>query len=307
MKKVLFSLLVAATSYGANAQFTEGFDDLSSLVNGGGWEQISMSNPVGTQSWYQGFPAGTNPSAYFPAYSGDTATYAGNGFLAVDGSGTISEWLLTPALNMANGDTLSFWTRTGSFGGTIYPDRLQVRAALSGTTSNVGADENSVGDFAILLAEINPDLTTTDYPEEWTRFEYIPSALPVSPMSVRGAFRYFVADGGANGANSGVIGIDDVQHALGPNGVDVKATDGKLRVTVAPNPVSENLSITWSTPLSSDATVVVLDNSAKYLLQERVQSGSTQANYDVSSLPTGTYIVQIYSRGSIFATNFVKL
>jgi uncharacterized repeat protein (TIGR01451 family) len=55
--------------------------------------------------------------------------------------GTISNWLLTPVLNLNDGDTVSFWT--GSTAST-FPDRLEVRMSTNGwadftiTVTNTG-------------------------------------------------------------------------------------------------------------------------------------------------------------------------
>jgi hypothetical protein len=38
---------------------------------------------------------------------------------------TISNWLLSPAVNVKDGDVVSFYTRKGTDGTTDYPDRLE--------------------------------------------------------------------------------------------------------------------------------------------------------------------------------------
>ena len=70
-----------------------------------------------------------------------------------------------------------------------------------------------VGDFTTLLLDINPTYTTTGYPNAWTQFTVTISGVG-SPTPGRLAFRYFVENGGPNGANSDYIGIDTVQYSF---------------------------------------------------------------------------------------------
>ena len=93
---------------------SEGFDDISSLV-GMGWFMQNNSMPLGGTGWFQGNPA------MFTSQSG-----APNSYIAVDfnnGSGvaTISNWLLTPPLQLQNGGVLTFWTRTVTPGAQLFP------------------------------------------------------------------------------------------------------------------------------------------------------------------------------------------
>lgn len=59
------------------------------------------------------------------------------------------------------------------------------------------------------MLDINPTLTTTGYPNVWTQFTVTVSGV-ASATTGRLAFRYFVDNGGPNGANSDYIGIDTV-------------------------------------------------------------------------------------------------
>jgi hypothetical protein len=116
--------------------------------------------------------------------------------------------MITPPIEMKNGDRFSFYTRT--YTGSTYPDRLQVRMNRTDNTPDVGIDSSSVGKFTTLLDDINPNLSssaTTGYPQTWKKFEYTISGLP-APVKRRIAFRYYVPNGGTTGANSNAIGID---------------------------------------------------------------------------------------------------
>jgi hypothetical protein len=189
-----------------NAAWSEGFDDVT-LLPGMGWAIINNSTPVGTATWFQG------NDTVFPAHSGAPTSYIGVNFNSVAGANTISNWLLTPEFMFNNGDSFSFWTRTGV--GSAWPDRLEVRWSGNGGSTDVGATATSVGDFDTLLLSVNPALTVGGYPEAWTQFTVDISGLS-GPTSGRLAFRYFVTNGGPSGANSNYIGIDTFEYTPAP-------------------------------------------------------------------------------------------
>lgn len=175
----------------------EGFDDITTLPNDG-WAMINNSDPLGPASWFQG-----NPTV-FSAHEGAADSYIGVNFNSADLIGTISNWLLTPELEISDGDTLSFWTRST---GDDWPDRLEVRLSTSGNSTDVGSTATSVGDFTTLLLEINPNLEVGGYPAEWTQYEVTVDGVG-SAATGRLAFRYFVTSAGPFGTASDYIGID---------------------------------------------------------------------------------------------------
>ncbi len=93
-----------------------------------------------------------------------------------------------------------------------FSDRLQVRLSSNGNSAEVGTNATSVGDFTELLLDINPNLTQSGYPREWTPFSVTVLTGPQS-FTGRFAFRYFVPNGGPMGVNSDYIGIDTVSVA----------------------------------------------------------------------------------------------
>ena len=200
----------SASAHGVRAPsgtctISEGFDDITNLPD---WAMINHSEPLGLTDWFQG------NDAVFPAHSGATTSYIGANFNNTS-DGTISNWLLTPVVTIQNGAEITFWTWTVTPGATIYPDRLQVRASTAGDSINVGTSSTDVGDFTQLLLDINPTYQPHGYPEVWTAFTATVSDVPTA-MTGRFAFRYFVEDGGPDGANSNYIGIDDACVAAGP-------------------------------------------------------------------------------------------
>jgi hypothetical protein len=191
---------------GANiASLNEGFDDITVLP---GWAMQNNSSPLGTTSWYQG------NAAVFTAQAGAEDAYIAANFNNTTDVGTISNWLITPEMALRDGDTFSFWTRTEA--GSTFPDRLQVRLSVAGSSTDVGTGAEDVGSFSTLLGDINPTLAVGGYPEEWTQYIIILSGIPEGTTG-RFAFRYYVSDAGATGNNSNYIGIDTVEFISDTN------------------------------------------------------------------------------------------
>ena len=189
--------------------FTEGFDDITTLA-GNGWAQVNNSDSAANAPWFQG------NASVFPANSGATNSYIATNFARSSGTvgnETLSVWLITPELLLQTGDTFSFLTRTTT--GNPFPDRIEVRMSLAGASTNVGANSSSVGDFTTLLATVNPNLTVGGYPETWTQITVNVTGLTLGTHG-RFAIRYFVTDGGPNGANSNYIGVDDASYTAVP-------------------------------------------------------------------------------------------
>ena len=196
--------LTLTNTLGNTDLINEGFNSITPLP--AGWFTQNNSSPVGTTGWFQG------SSATFPSQSGVPTAYIAANFNNTTGNNTISNWLLTPAVSIKNGDVLKFYTRTVS--APAFADRLEVRMSTSGASTNVGATNTSVGDFTNLLLTVNPTLITTgagSYPNTWTQFTATVSGV-TGTVTGRFAFRYFVTSGGPGGANSDYIGIDEVVY-----------------------------------------------------------------------------------------------
>lgn len=192
-------LVLFSTSFSAKAQaFSEGFESFPAS-----WAQQNLSSPLGASTWVQG------ATTLSPAQNGTANSYLVCNFNSTTGIGTISNWLFTPPVTLTNGDVISFWTRTTN--PQQFADRLQLRMSTSGASVNVGATATSVGDFTTLLVDVNPTLVVVNYPAVWTQFSATISGLG-APVSGRFAFRYFVTNGGPNGTNSDIIGLDNVVY-----------------------------------------------------------------------------------------------
>ncbi|HSH14718.1 MAG TPA: choice-of-anchor J domain-containing protein, partial [Verrucomicrobiae bacterium] len=171
---------------------SEDFADITTLP-GAGWVLTNESMPIGTTGWFQG------NDGVFPSQAGAPTAYIGANFNNTAGTGTISNWLISPILPLNTVSELSFWSRSPT--GSTFPDRIQVWMNNTNTGSNTA-------DFTVLLADINPTSTV-----DWT--QTVINSLPGAPAQGRFAFRYFVTNGGPSGANSDYIGIDSLEVIQG--------------------------------------------------------------------------------------------
>ncbi len=199
-----------------NFSYSEPFDSIQKVINNG-WRAINRSNPAGDENWQQGSFIADNIKGgpFFSNIEAHSATASANEYALCpytvgDGTSFINCWLVTPPLNMRNGDRFSFWTKTSS--PVSFPDRMQVWLNTLNDGLNVGPNETSTGDFNKMLLEINPTQTASGYPTTWTKYEFTISGLPYpSYKKLRIGFRYYVEEGGPGGNNSNEIGIDDFE------------------------------------------------------------------------------------------------
>lgn len=300
--KTLFMLLAGATltSTAAKAQnYSESFDDISvPLTNG--WEAINHSDPGGTEDWTQGFSTAANQNFVFDAFSGATDAFIGASFNNTDPgvSGTISNWLLMPAVQFNNGDVFTFYTRTAA--GSNWADRLQLRMSLS-NTNNVGTSPVDTGDFVVKLLDIDSDYVVANYPDAWTQYTINFAGLPPGGVNGRLAFRYFVEDGGG-GNNSFIIGIDDVVYTAV---TAIKELNG-VKITTYPNPVTEKLNINFEKNLNEKVQLNIYNALGKLVMNQAIQNTSGKSTYDVSSLSKGVYMIELTTGTSSFKKSFIK-
>ncbi len=184
----------------------EGFEDITTLP-GDGFTFVNASD-VPNLGWNQGAGAAT-----FPAYEGLEDEYISVNYNSTSGS-VINNWMITPVLNLENGDEITFWSRTIT--GSTFPDRLELRLDPTGANTDPSGPA-SVGSYTELLLEINPGLTIGGYPETWTQYTVTVSGL-TGAVDTRVAFRYWVTDGGPVGNNSNYIGIDSLSIEEGTGG-----------------------------------------------------------------------------------------
>lgn len=201
----------------AQAQsFVENFDVVGGTTTNGqlggaaleanGWFFNNLSAPRGVIDWFQG-----EGTLNFPSFNGDPNAYISANFNNTTGAGTINNWMMTPVRTLNNGDTISFYTRTAA---NQFPDRLRLAISTSGASTNVA-------NFTTVLS-INENLVTSVYPTTWTQFTYTVTGLS-GPTSGRFGFNYNVTNGGPNGNNSDLIGIDNVVYTAVPEPATMSA------------------------------------------------------------------------------------
>jgi hypothetical protein len=277
MKKItllFFGILISVT---VNSQtINETFDDITTLA-GDGWDQLNLSSPLGLTNWYQG------DNLVFDANSGSTNSYIAANFNNTTTTGTISNWLITPVVNVENGDAITFYTRT--IEASTFPDRLQVRLSDTGDSSTNPTTDADVGSYTDLLLDINPTLVTGGvYPEAWTQ-----QVINISGLSgatdVRIAFRYFVEGAGSGGTDSNYIGIDDVVVTSSLGTTDFE----KNKFSYFYNKGNDILQL--------NSNILTLKNIDIYnTLGQRVLSKSlsnSTKNINLTSLSDGIYIAKV--------------
>jgi hypothetical protein len=171
-----------AASQAASANLlVENFDSFAGLA-GAGWVFTNVSASP-SQAWFAG------NTGVFAAQAGAAGSYAAANFLSTSlANGTISNWMITPALAVSGGEVVTFWARAES---ADYFDGLTVRLNTTGTTAT--------GDFGTVL------MSVAAVPAVWTQYSLAIPSLG-GPASARIAFEYTSPD--AFDANS--LGIDTV-------------------------------------------------------------------------------------------------
>lgn len=297
----IYTLLCLAFPFGAtNAQtlFYEGFDDVSGLSSAG-WVLMNHSEPLGPTSWAQA--DGTLGAV---AYSGDTLSYAQSAYTATDpnGTGTISDWMISPAVTMQDGDVIRLFTL--SYNSSTFPDRIEVRISTNGG-SDIGTASGDVGDFTTLVFSVNPNLDTTSYPsvasgDTWEEFMGTVSGLG-APTSCRVAVRYYVPDAGGLGSNSSTVGVDDLEVYRGSSSVGIDEAD-LTTVAIAPNPFTDRVVVNTG---GQQTTLTVFDPTGRVVLQQRA-AGNHQV--DLGSQPAGVYVFEVVetANGAVTRQRVVK-
>lgn len=292
---VIFSCL-SFTAANAQNLFSENFDAVATLISSGGWTAQNNSVPVGTEVWHNGTGLAVS------AYNGAVDSYAEVSFNSTGTNGSISNWLITPMINLKNGDVVSFYT--SSYNNAAYPDRLDLRLNILNTL-NVGSTDTSVGDFTELLVQVNPTLSldTAAYPQDyWGQFSATISGLS-GPTDCRIAFRYNVPDGGSAGINSTTIGIDAFSVDF-PTAI--AKVDAGLELSVYPNPVADRLNIDFAQPLSENGIVRIYNTLGQSVISFAVNKGQTKASFSAASLSSGAYSFVLELAGEKTKRNFIK-
>jgi hypothetical protein len=206
---------------------SEEFTDVSKLAEKG-WVIKNNSEPIGPAAWRQGvftnsYNNKTGIVMGFPAYSSEVSPYD---FISVDATavnsvGTVSCWLISPVLQVKNGDNISFWTRAqdDSTWPNYAKDRMQVRLNTVDASDNVGNSSVDTGSFRQTVLEINPTNLANDpggnasglpgYLRTWHKRTITVTGFSATRKATRIGLRYFMPMGGINGTNpNSIVGVD---------------------------------------------------------------------------------------------------
>lgn len=319
MKKILLtiSLLLTICSYGQNV-FNYGFNTTTDDMLTAGWVQLNLSgSPSTTALWsvanYSIVPSVSTTTPANPFMNADYSatgstcpipldqTGANNSFALVNYASTtststngktISNWLISPVVNVQNGDVVTFYTRIGKYSATntaSYADNLQVRMSTNGSaTINPSGGPTGIGDFTNLLVEVNPNLDLTSYPASWTQYSYTVSGL-TGPTDCEFAFRYYVPNGGVNAPNSDIIGIDTFS-------VDRPTASAssfiKNNFTVSPNPTNGKIFVKNINNIEL-TNVTISEINGRVIKNYSINT--TESELDITELNSGMYFLNLYS------------
>lgn len=328
MKKLLyFLLLVPIFGISQINVYSYGFASPTATMTGAdGWTRLNRStSPSTTSLWTVGTYTAVTVSATVNATPFQDQAYAvgatcpipngqaggANSFALVNytstGSqaatgATISNWLFSPIVNVQNGDVVTFYTRIGKFGSAAYADNLQLRMSTNGAfTTDPAADPFAVGDYTNLLAEVNPNLDLTSYPTTWTQYSYTVAGLS-GPSDVKFAFRYFVTDGGPNGNNSDIIGIDSFSVAR-PSAANQDFFSNNF--TLSPNPVNDVFTVNAKNNVAIQ-NISVTDLNGR-VVNEFNNSNSTDAmQVNIANLNAGVYFVKVQTESGVGTSKIIK-
>jgi len=304
MKKTLLSLLLVPFFGISQNQFSFGFDGTTAAMLASGWQSTNQSSPVGASTWQNAsftlpltgpiFGSGNTTTLPVGQAGGDNS-FALVNFNSTTGTGTISNWLITPDITVQNGDIVTFYSRKGTDGTTDYPDRLELRMSTTATVLPSGGS-TGLGSFTTVCTSVNPSLLGGFvYPKVWTQYSYTVTGL-AGPTAVKFAFRYFVTNGGPSGANSDIIGIDtfSVDRPLSSDSFF------KSNFSIYPNPVNNVLNVYVKNEITiNNLTITDLNG-------RNVSSSSSSSSIDVSNLSSGVYFVSIETNEGKGTAKFVK-
>ncbi len=312
MKKLLFLFLLFPLIGISQNQYSFGFEGTTAAMISSGWQVTNQSSPVYTGAPTWSIPASAPTTTFAGGAQAGTTTsfslinYTSTGTSSTAGSGTISNWLISPIVNVQNGDVVTFYTRLGrnvaAGGSAAYADNLELRMSTNGAfTANPSGGAAGLGDFTNLLVEVNPSLDLTSYPITWTQYTYTVAGLS-GPTDCMFAFRYYVTDGGPAGANSDIIGIDTFS-------VDRPSASTNSffasNFSIQPNPVSDVFSVTTKNNVAIE-NIKVMDINGRIVSETNNANSSDAIQVNIGELNAGVYFVKVQSELGVGTSKIIK-
>ncbi len=304
MKKLLLSVISMFT-IGITAQTTVyswGFD----AAFGTDWNITNQSTPSTASVWTKAnyttpmsgplFGSGNTTTVPVGQAGGDNS-FALVNYTSTTGNNTISNWMITPVINVQDGDVVSFYSRKGTDGTVDYPDRLELRMSTAATHVVPTGGATDVGSFTTVGVTVNPNLAQGFvYPKVWTQYQFTVSGVGTSPVPARFAFRYYVTSGGPSGTNSDLIGVDTFQITRAAMST---VESGDVRnYSLYPNPASDVIHIKSEGKIRS---AVIYDMSGK-----RIHVKFVDGTANISHLAPGVYTVQLETDEGKTVDRFIK-
>lgn len=150
-----------------------------------GWVVLDEDGGGTTAAFYQGV------ASVFTAYEGPDTGYVAANFNGANPSGVIDQWLISPEITVAAGDTLKFWHRAPD--GNSFDDSIYVRYS---TTAGItpGSFDQTWGRYLV---------SETGWAQWVGTFNH--------SGAIRFAIQYFIFDGGPTGTYSNYIGLDLIE------------------------------------------------------------------------------------------------
>ena len=236
--------------------------------------------PGNAPNWFQG-------NETFTSYEGPATGYVAANFNFTTGTNPIDLWLISPVINGAAGDTLSFFERSPT--GSVYPDSIRVYWSASGDTIPGAGSFVELGRFRT---------TTTG---SWGERRFV---LTSPGTGGRFAINYRVVDGGPNGTNSDFIGIDFIRLLSGVVGItpiNNTIPDNYSLGQNYPNPFNPSTKINFSVPVSGVVILTVFDVEGKEIMvvfNGEKQAGNYTADINLSTISSGVYFYRLESSNS---------
>lgn len=230
---------------------------------------------------------------------------------------------------------------TGSLGGSVEITQ-NLNAPLAANPGNIGIAITSGANMGTTTIRRSHKIVST--PFGGTNIERTFDILPATNTSLAAQLRAFYFDAEANGLdenkydfyrtddggstwqNIGSSGRDAAQNFVNISNVasmsrfTLSTSDNKLstgniaiphiRFTLLQNPVQQNLYIGIISPAQAQCNMHIYDVQGKELVAQQlvVSAGDKRYTIDVSTLPSGNYMVNITGiEGRIWKTQFVKL
>jgi hypothetical protein len=253
-----------------------------------GWTILNTSAPAGSTTWFNG----TN----WPAQEG--AGWIAANFNSTTGTNPISTWLMTPVIELQNGDVVTFWTRT--IAASIYGDDLEMRISTAGAGSTAPTGVTGLGSYTTLAVQVNPGFPDpAGYPADWTVQTHTVAGLAAA-TNCRIAFRYHIPEsGGPTGDNSNIIGVDNFKVT---RTLSAESFFG-ANFAMYPNPATSTINVSSkSEPIS---LIQITDINGR-IVSTRSFSGASTVEMNVSELNAGVYFVEVTSENGKGTSKLIK-